>query len=370
MGGVRDSRVPVDDLSVAAYTIPTEEPESDGTLTWASHTVVVVQVAGGGRSGLGYSYTSAGAARVIEDQLREVVLGADALMVRRTWDAMAAAVRNLGRPGIASGAIAAVDIALWDLQARLLDRPLALVLGPRRERVRVYGSGGFTSYSDAKLQEQMAAWVADGLAMVKMKVGRDQAGDPRRVGLVRDTIGPDIGLFVDANAGYTRKQALAMAEPFAEHGVTWFEEPVASDDVEGLRLLRDRCPPGMDVAAGEYACTLQDFRRLLQAQAVDVLQVDAVRCGGYTGMLAAGALCEAFSLPLSTHTAPAIHLPAACVPATLAHMEYFHDHVRIEHLLFEGVPRPVDGRLAPDLSRPGHGLELRRRDAERYAVAA
>src|SRR5207249_4099561 len=122
------------------------------------------------------------------------------------------------------------------------------------------------------------------------------------------------------------------------------------------------------IAAGEYGYDLPYFRRMLEAQAVDVLQADATRCAGITGFLRVAALCEAYGIPLSAHTAPALHLHPCCAAAPVCHIEYFHDHARIETMLFDGAVQPVDGALAPDLSRPGLGLELKRPDAERYRL--
>jgi L-alanine-DL-glutamate epimerase-like enolase superfamily enzyme len=297
-----------------------------------------------------------------------VVAGRDALGVAGAWQAMAVAVRNLGRPGIASSAIAAVDAALWDLKARLFDLPLADLLGRAREGVPVYGSGGFTSYSLPRLQEQLAGWAESGLRFVKMKVGRDPAGDRERVRAARDAVGDEVELFVDANGAYDRKQALAQAEAFSELGVTWFEEPVSSDDLQGLRLLRDRGPAGMAIAAGEYGYDLFYFRRMLAAGAVDVLQADATRCAGITDFLRVGALCEAEPIPLSAHTAPSIHAHPCCALAPAVHVEHFHDHARIERMLFDGALAPRNGMLRPDLSRPGLGLDFKRADAARFAV--
>jgi L-alanine-DL-glutamate epimerase-like enolase superfamily enzyme len=264
-------------------------------------------------------------------------------------------------------AIAAVDNALWDLKARLLDVALASLLGRARDAIPAYGSGGFTSYDDGRLRDQLAGWIAEGIRMVKMKVGRDPERDLARVRVARDAIG-DAALFVDANGGYTRKQALRFADEFAALGVRWFEEPVSSNDLEGLRLVRDRAPAGMDVTAGEYGYDLGYFRRMLAAGAVDVLQADATRCGGASEFLRVDALCEAFELPLSAHTAPNLHAHLCCAAGKAVHVEWFHDHARIERMLFDGALEPEDGMLRPDLARPGMGLELREADAERYAL--
>jgi L-alanine-DL-glutamate epimerase-like enolase superfamily enzyme len=360
--------VAVDRVDVGVYKIPTDEPESDGTAEWDSTTIVVVEAHAGGETGLGYTYAPGATAHLIRELLVEVIEGSDALAVTRSWSAMGEALRNAGRPGIASESIAAVDTALWDLKARLLGLPLAVLLDAVRERVPIYGSGGFTSYTNERLAEQLAGWVAAGIPRVKIKVGRVPDRDLERVRVAREAIGPDAELFVDANGGLTRKQALWFAERYAELGVGWFEEPVSSDDLTGLRLLRDRAPAGMDIAAGEYGYTLSYFEQMLDAGAVDCLQADATRCGGITGFLRVGALCESHALDLSAHCGPSIHVHPCCAAVRLRHLEYFHDHVRVERMLFDGVLEPVDGQLRPDLTRPGNGLELKRAEVERYAA--
>ena len=359
----------VDALRVSAYTIPTDYPEADGTLAWNSTTMVLVELRAGDHHGLGYTYADVAVAYLIESHLRDLIIGHDPMAIPAAWLRMTRQVRNLGESGLSAMAIAAVDVALWDLKARTLGLPLATLLGPAHDAVPLYGSGGFTSYPIDRLQAQLAGWAEQGLGAVKMKIGTDPAADPARVHAAREAIGPDVALYVDANGAYTRKQALALAHHFKEvDDVTWFEEPVSSDDLAGLRLLRDHGPAGMDIAAGEYGYTPSYFRRLLEAGAVDVLQADATRCGGITGFLHAAALAQSHNLQLSAHTAPALHLhPCMAVPE-LRNLEYFHDHLRIENMLLEGVQQPVDGALQPDLSRPGMGLELRREEAERYRV--
>jgi len=359
-------RVPIAAIDAAAYTVPTDAPESDGTIAWDRTTIVLVEVRAGDRCGLGYSYAHASAAALIADTLAGVVAQRNAFDITGSHVAMVQAVRNLGRPGIASAAISAVDVALWDLKARLLDVPLVSLLGAAREGIAVYGSGGFTSYSIARLREQLAGWIASGIRDVKMKVGRDPDQDPARVAQARQAIGDAAGLYVDANGGYDRKQAVALAARFADQRVSWFEEPVSSDDLEGLRVVRDLAPTGMEIAAGEYGYDAMYFRRMLAAGAVDVLQADATRCCGVTGFLHAAALCDAWSLPLSAHTAPSLHVHLCCAAPRARNLEYFHDHVRIEEMLFDGAPHPAAGVLKPDRTRPGLGLALKRRDAERF----
>lgn len=353
-------------VTARTYTVPTDAPESDGTLEWSATTLVLVQIEAGSKLGIGYTYADKSTATLIRDKLAPLVAGCEAMAVNARWHDMVGAIRNLGRPGIASMAIAAVDTALWDLKAKLLEIPLAALLGPARTAIPVYGSGGFTSYTTERLQQQLGGWADSGMRYVKMKVGREPERDLERVDAARTAIGESTQLFVDANGAYTRKQALALAQGYAEIGVTWFEEPVSSDDLAGLRLLRDHGPPGMAITAGEYGYDLPYFRRMLQAQAVDVLQADATRCAGITGFLGAAALCEAFGIPLSSHCAPALHLPLCCAARPAIHLEYFHDHARLERLLFDGAAEPDQGLLAPDLSRPGLGLEFKEQDALCY----
>jgi L-alanine-DL-glutamate epimerase-like enolase superfamily enzyme len=358
-------QAPVESLAVSAFIVPTDEPESDGTAEWDSTTIVVVEARAGGETGLGYTYAPAAAGKLVEEKLVELVRGRDALATGEAWETMAVALRNAGRPGIGFCALSAVDLALWDLKARLLGLPLVDLLGRAREQAPVYGSGGFTSYSLERIREQLGGWVEEGIPRVKMKVSREPERDPERLDAARTAIGDGAELYVDSNGALTRKQALAWAERFArEWNVNWHEEPVSSADFEGLRLLRDRAP--LEIAAGEYAYVPADFRNLLGC--VDCLQADVTRCGGITGFLRAGALAAAFGLDLSAHCAPSASVAACCAVPAFRHLEWFHDHVRLEPLLFEGVLEPVDGALRPDRSRPGNGLELKRADAQRYAA--
>jgi L-alanine-DL-glutamate epimerase-like enolase superfamily enzyme len=361
--------VTVDRLDVSVYTVPTEEPEADGTLAWDSTTVVVVEAGGDGASGLGFTYGAAACATLIEEKLRDQVIGRDPMDVPGAWGAMVRSIRNVGRPGVASMAIAAVDTALWDLKARLLEQPLCSLLGMVREEVPIYASGGFVSYTDDRMTDQLRGWVNDdGIPRVKIKIGESwgtkEERDLERVTLARKAIGDRPELLVDANGAYTRKQAVRVAGMLREHGVTWFEEPVSSDDLEGLREVRDLID--IDVAAGEYGYDLVYFERMVSAGAVDCLQVDVSRCAGITEWLRAVAAAAAHGLDISGHMAQSLHAHPACAAPNLRHLEYFHDHARVDRLLFEGVLEPAGGILRPDVSRPGMGMELKRSNAQAY----
>lgn len=360
---------PIGAVRAQAFTIPTDAPEADGTASWDSTTIIVVHAKAGDWEGIGYSYADSSVAMLVTSKLASVVAGLDAMAPPRAWRAMQVAVRNLGREGLAACAISAVDSALWDLKAKLLELPLAYLLGRYRDEVPIYGSGGFTSYDDAQLAEQLSGWVEqDGCRWVKMKVGTHADRDPTRVAVAKAAIG-DATLFVDANGAYGVKQAIDLAARFAgEQGVTWFEEPVSSDDLAGLRRVRNHAPPAMEVAAGEYGYEPTYFRRMLEAGAVDVLQADATRCGGITGFMLAAAQAEAFHVDLSAHCAPALHRHLGLVAPRFRHCEWFHDHVRIERMLFDGAPVPRGGVIAPDPGRPGLGLVFKQQDAAQFAV--
>ena len=356
-------------FEVSAYEVPTDRPESDGTLEWDSTTLVLVELKAGDTRGLGYTYSSPSCAVLIRDTLFPVIqANPTPWNIRAHWESMMNAVRNFGSSGIAASAIAAVDMALWDLKARLLDVPLVQLLGQIRAAVPVYGSGGFTSYSINDLRDQLTGWVRNGFLRVKMKVGREPQRDVERVAAAREAIGDAVELFVDANGAYTRKEALAKAEQFREVNVTWFEEPVDSDDLVGLRLIRDRAPGGMEITAGEYGYNAAYFRRMLESGSVDVLQPDATRCAGVTGFLQAAALCDSFMIPLSAHTAPSLHSHLCCAVPAARHVEYFHDHVRIERMFFDGAVQLVEGDVRPDPSRSGLGLEFKHADAEDFRI--
>jgi L-alanine-DL-glutamate epimerase-like enolase superfamily enzyme len=362
----------VDAVTATVYEIPTDQPEADGTLAWSATTLVIAHVSGGGRTGLGYTYAATACKPLIEGELAAAVTGRSVLDTGAAWQAMVRAVRNLGRPGLVSYAISAVDTALWDLKATLLGLPVSRLLGAVRDEVPVYGSGGFTTYDQAAARAQLEHWTGDlAIPRVKIKIGESWGTSPgrdlARIAFARQVIGPDAELYVDANGGYTRKQAVRMARAMAEADVTWFEEPVSSDDLDGLREVRDQVTP--DVAAGEYGYDLPYFARMVDAQAVDCLQADVTRCGGITEWLRAAAVAAARGLQVSGHCAPNLHAHVAAAIPNLRHLEYFHDHARIERMLFDGALDPSGGTLRPDPGRPGLGLVLKEPNAARFRVA-
>ncbi|MGI8702370.1 MAG: enolase C-terminal domain-like protein [Nocardioidaceae bacterium] len=362
----------VESVQASVYTVPTDVPEADGTASWSDTTAVVVTVTSEGVVGTGWTYGPAACASIVETLLADVVTGADPLGVPGSWSAMQRTVRNATRPGVAGYAISAVDVALWDLKARLLGLPLADLFGRVREVVPVYGSGGFTTYTDEQLTEQLYRWaVEQHIPRVKIKIAEDwgkaEHRDLRRISQARDVVGPDVELYVDANGGYQQKQAVRVMRAAQDQDVTWFEEPVSSDDLAGLATVRSAVDA--DVAAGEYGSDITYFRRMCSAGAVDCLQIDATRCGGYSEWLRSAAVAASYGLQVSGHCAPHLHAPVAAATPNLRHLEWFHDHVRVENLLFDGTLDPSGGSVTPHRSRPGHGLAVSV-EAERYRVTS
>ncbi len=351
---------------VRVYTVPTDAPEADGTFAWTSTTMVLVEIKSGEQSGIGYTYADRATGRFACSLLKNTVEGRDVFHHNEIWLDLLRQVRNSGECGISHMAIAAIDNALWDLRGKVLNAPVANLLGAARNGMPVYGSGGFTSYTDEQLTRQLAGWAQKGFSMVKMKVGTHPEDDLRRAKVARKAIGDDVQLFVDANGAYTVAQAISMVNQFASVGVSWMEEPVSSDNLAGLRQIRERTPPGMDIAAGEYGYTAWYFRRMIDGESVTVLQADATRCAGVTGFLAAAGVCWAANMPLSSHCGPSMHLHVCCSVPRAIHMEFFHDHARIERMFFDGFCEPVNGVMSPDFSRPGLGLELKEQDAAKY----
>jgi L-alanine-DL-glutamate epimerase-like enolase superfamily enzyme len=352
---------------VSVYRIPTDQPEeSDGTAVWDATTLVLVELRCGDQTGLGFTYSDEAAAHIAKELIEKKVLGGNAFDIPTLHAAMDRFTRNMGRPGLVSTAISAIDICLWDLKARLLNVSLVKLLGQARQSIPAYGSGGFTSYTYRQLRDQLGGWAANGFKAVKMKIGREPEKDITRVKQVAEELAGNCELFVDANGAYKRKQALAKANAFAPLGVTWFEEPVSSDDLAGLRVMVQEAPPGMRVAAGEYIYVLDDAKTLLHANAVDVLQADVTRCGGVSNFEKIAGVCEMNHVPLSAHTSPSIHSSLCCAFEAAINVEYFHDHARIEDMFFDGAAKPSDGLLKPDAARPGLGLDFKRSAAEEF----
>ncbi len=355
----------------SAYILPTRTPQADGTFAWKDTTLILVQIWAGDEVGTGWTYGSMATAALIRQTMGPMLIGHRVADIARLWADLVISLRNIGRPGIGAMALSAVDCALWDLKARLLELPLHYLLGSVRDRIEVYGSGGFVNYSEDQLRDQLLGWTEKlGLERVKIRVGerwgRQTRRDLARVRFARDVVGPEVELFVVANGAYTIGEASRMAEKLDELDVRWFEEPVSSDDLSGLQRIRSQSCA--DVAAGGYGFSLDYFRRMCAAEAVDCVQVDVTRCGGITELLRIAAVAAAYNLDISGHGAPYQVAPALAAIPNLRHTEWFCDHVDIEQQLFAGTEDPVEGSLQLSEDSTGHGLSFRADAASPYRV--
>jgi L-alanine-DL-glutamate epimerase-like enolase superfamily enzyme len=361
----------IEAVEAHVFEVPTAtDQEQDGTLTWSSTQVVVVEIHSGGHTGLGYTYAHPATADIIEQTLAPIVTQGDSLEPQASWARMQVQIRQSGHAGLAAMAVSAVDIALWDLKARQLDIALADLLGRFQSSVEIYGSGGFCNLDETELRAQVEGWHKAGVSRMKIKVGARPQEDLGRVALVQALAGPDVEVMVDANGAYSVPEALAYAAQFATLGVAYLEEPVSSLNVGGLAAVRARAPAGMAIAAGEYAWNLATLHGLLHSGAVDILQADVTRCGGITNLLRVDGLCRACEVPFSAHCAPGVSAHVCAAMESARHIEYFFDHVRVEAALFDGNLVPRDGRLEPDRSRSGHGLSLNSERASAFAISS
>jgi D-galactarolactone cycloisomerase len=307
---------------------------------------------------------------VIHRVLKPVLLSQDPLCTEQLWDDMFWRVRGFGRKGLAFAAISSVDIALWDLKAKLFGVPLYRLLGPFTDRVPIYGSGGWTSYTEAELVREQTGYVERGIPRVKMKVakdfGRAEAEDVRRLAAVRKAVGDDVEIYVDANNGYYAKQAIGMARHLADYNVKWFEEPVLADDIAGLAAIARAID--IPVATGEHEYTRYGFRELIAQGGADIVQPDVGRVGGVTEWMKVAHLAHAFNLPVAPHAVQLVHLHLACCTPNLKVVECLGTVEETDRLWYTEFPEQRDGYWSPYPDRPGLGLELSPDAVRKYSV--
>ncbi len=324
----------------------------------------------GGFEGLGVGQASPGVREVISNALRPLLIDADPMDIRQLWDDMFWLSRQFGSGGIGALAISAVDIGLWDLKAKALGLPLYKLIGAVRDSVPVYGSGGGTHLTKDELVAEAAGYVERGIPRVKIKVGKDfgraEKEDIERVTAVRDAVGYDVALYVDANSAYHPKQAIYLAKEFEQSQVGWFEEPVLTEDVEGLARIVGAT--SIQIATGEQEYSVHGFRGLLSAAAVDIVQPDVFRVGGVTAWLRIAELAETFNRPVAPHLAPLVHLHLACTIPNLKSLEYRDIDMEADRGWYHDVPQLNGGTWSPFPDRLGLGLELDPYAVERWAV--
>ena len=309
---------------------------------------------------------------LVEGSFKELLVGENPLWVEKLWDDLFWCIRGVGRKGLAFCALSAVDIALWDLKAKHFNVPLYQLLGPYTESVPVYGSGGWTHFDLDELVAEQTHYVERGFKAVKMKVGKDfgkrEREDIERLAAVRDAVGDDIEIYVDANNGYYAKQAIYMGKAFEEYGVGWFEEPVLADDIDGLAAVAKAID--IPVATGEHEYTKYGFKDLIARGGADIVQPDVARVGGVTEWLKVAHLAHAFNLPVAPHAYQLIHLHLACATPNLKVVEYLGVSEESDKLFYKGFPEPENGMWSPDPDKPGLGLELDTDAVAEYMVGA
>jgi L-alanine-DL-glutamate epimerase-like enolase superfamily enzyme len=315
-----------------------------------------------GIEGIGVTYHEVGGEAtksLIDEAIAPRLIGRDPFDTEVLWNEFFGYLRGVGRKGLAFGALSAVDIALWDIKGKALGMPLYKLFGGGRTAVPVYASGGWTSYSDEKLVEEVQGMLDRGFSTVKVKVGVEGGTNPNRdlarVRKLREAIGPDVRLLLDANNCWDAATAARFANRVAEYDPFLLEEPVFADDIPGL--ARFKRSTDIPLGTGEHEYTRFGVRDLLLADAVDVVQADGARVGGFTEMLKIAALTQAWNVPFAPHAMENIHLHLlAAIPngLFLERLLLFED---VTARVFADAPVPIDGHLhVPDL--PGLGLAL------------
>jgi L-alanine-DL-glutamate epimerase-like enolase superfamily enzyme len=328
-----------------------------------------------GLEGIGVTYHEVGGEATRELIARNItpkLIGRDPLETEAIWQEFFHYLRGVGRKGLMYCALSAVDIALWDLKGKIVDLPLYRLLGGNRTKVPVYASGGWTSYTDEELVAEMQGMVARGFKTIKCKVGfeggQNIRRDAERIRKVREAVGPDIQLLVDANNSFDAATAIQLANRIREFDITFFEEPVFADDIAGLARFKR----GTDIplATGEHEYTKFGVRDLVANEAADIVQVDGARAGGYTEMLKCAAITQAWNLKFAPHAMENIHLQLVAALPNALFLERLLMFEELTAKVFDNAPVPVDGFMhVPDL--PGLGLRLNMdfiRDADQIST--
>ena len=367
----------ITDVTTLVLHYPQGKPIQDATIhtppaSESGRTQLFVQIhTDENVTGLGVGIAHPGVRVTIDKTLKSLLIGEDPFAIERLWERMFWRVRSYGRKGIAFCAISAVDIALWDLKAKALGLPLYRLLGPYQERVPIYGSGGWTHFDERELVEEQTGYIERlGVRAVKMKVakdfGRSEREDVRRLAAVRQAVGDEVEVLIDANNGYYAKQAIGMAKRFEDYNVGWFEEPVLADDIQGLAEIARAI--SIPVATGEHEYLKYGFKDLIARGGADIVQPDVGRVGGVTEWMKVAHLAHAFNLPVAPHAFQLVHLHLACATPNLRIVEYLGVSEEGDRVWYTEFPRPKDGWWAPYPDRPGLGLELDPKAVEQYAV--
>ncbi|GAA3546508.1 mandelate racemase/muconate lactonizing enzyme family protein [Nonomuraea rosea] len=350
-------------VTLSSVTLPLDVPISDAKVLTGRQkpmTEIVFLFAEitteEGHRGTGFSYSKRAGGPAQYAHAKEVganLIGQDPSDIGKVYDTLLWAGASVGRSGVATQALAAIDVALWDLKARRADLPLSKLLGSYRDSVRTYNtSGGFLHAPIEEVKARAGQSLADGIGGIKIKVGQpDMKEDLRRLAAVREHLGDDVPLMVDANQQWDRASALRFGRRVEELGLVWIEEPLDAYDAEGHAQLAAALDT--PIATGEMLSSVAEHVRLIEARAADIIQPDAPRVGGITPFLRLATLADHAGLQLAPHFAMEIHLHlAAAYPR-----EPWVEHFEWLNPLFNERLETRDGRMiVPD--RPGLGFTL------------
>ncbi len=353
----------IDNVQVHLVSMPVPGQLADATRKVDKLGYLIVRITTkSGIEGIGVTYNEVGGegtCAVVQKAIAPRLIGRDPLETEAIWTEMFHYLRGVGRKGMTFCALSAVDAALWDIKGKAFDVPIYRLLGGNRTEIPVYASGGWASYSDEELVAEMTDMVSQGYTAIKFKLGveggRNPNRDVTRVRKVREAVGPDIDLLLDANNCWDAATAVQVANRVKEYNIYLFEEPVFADDLPGLARFKQ----GTDIplATGEHEYTKFGLRDLLLNDAVDIVQLDGARAGGYTEMVKIAAMTEAWNLKFAPHAMENLHLQLAGAMGSIVFLERLRIFEEITGQVFKDAPVPVNGVMTiPDL--PGLGLAL------------
>ena len=355
----RTSELKIETLETRHYRIPLTHKMSDSTHGEMTHfeLVMAILTTEDGARGVGYTYTigigGASVRALIEAAARPLLIGQDPRQIEHFWEAMWWRLHYIGRGGIASFAIAAVDIALWDLLGNIDGVPLWKMAGGSKQAVTPYAGGIDLHLSLDGLLDYMQGHLDKGFVAVKMKVGQDRLRDDiERVAAVREMIGPDIALMVDANMRWDVETAIRAARQMQPYDLVWLEEPTIPDDYDGH--ARIAAEGGIPLATGENLHTIYEFKEMISRGKIAFPEPDVSNCGGITNWLRVAKLAYAFNLPVTTHGVHELHLHLLAATPNASYLEVHS--FGLERFIIDD-PVIIDGQMtAPD--RPGHGVQF------------
>jgi L-alanine-DL-glutamate epimerase-like enolase superfamily enzyme len=356
----------IDDVRTEWLRVPISPPIADSSHVLRFMDLIVVEVRAGDHSGwsymLSFDYAPALLKGIIDRELKGYVVGCSADEIRAVYEQNLRTTEYIGREGLAMWGTAAIDVALWDLLARRLEVPASLLFGRRVSAVPVYGSGGWISYSDEELADEVGRYIARGFGGVKIKIGSSREDqDVERIRAVRCALGPDRKLMVDANQGLTLERALRLVRRVEDCHLDWLEEPFQKNDLESYTRLASATD--IPLAAGEREFSVEPFRRMANARSVSIMQPDLLRVGGVTGWRLVAALAEAHLLRVAPHFYREYDVHLAAAQPNLVAIESFD---WLNDLLEQ--PFEVRDGLAVVPERPGFGVNFRPEAIRQFRV--